>query len=108
MADLRRGIVIILREYLDLPRNGVTEIQEHAQRFRASIKAGDSPDALRMQAARIQMALGDVVDDAACGDVGARARALAKNASSLFQSVTVRNVAELADAAAMFVVALVK
>jgi hypothetical protein len=64
MADLRQGIVIILRECLDLPRNGVTEIQEHAQRFLASIKAGDSPDALRMQAARIQMALGDVVDDA--------------------------------------------
>jgi hypothetical protein len=34
--------------------------------------------------------------------------ALAKNASSLFQSVTVRNVVEVADAAAMFVVALVK
>ena len=82
MADLRQGIVIILRECLDLPRNGVTEIQEHAQRFLASIKAGDSPDTLRMQAARIQMALGDVVDDAACRDVVARPRALvAKNSN---------------------------
>jgi hypothetical protein len=34
--------------------------------------------------------------------------ALAKNASSLFQSVTVRNAAELAVAAAMFVVVWVK
>ncbi len=45
MADLRQRIVLILKECLDLPRSEVTEIQEHAQRFLASIEAGDSPDA---------------------------------------------------------------
>ncbi len=82
MADLRQGIVLILKECLDLPRSGVTEIREHAQRFLVSIEAGDSPDALRMQVARIQMAFGDVVNDAACRHVVARARALvAKNSN---------------------------
>ena len=76
MADLKQGIVLILKKCLDLPRGGLTEIQEHGQRFLASIEAGDSPDALRMQVARIQMALGDVVNDTACRDVVARARAL--------------------------------
>lgn len=82
MADLRQGVVIILRECLDLPRNRVTEIQKHAGHFLASIKAGDSPDALRMQVAKIQMALGDVVNDVACRGVVARACALvAKNSN---------------------------
>jgi hypothetical protein len=82
MADLRQGIVIIFRECLDLPRNGVTEIQEHAQRFLASIRAGDSSDALRMQVAGIQMALGNVANDAACRDVVARARSLVAKKSN--------------------------
>ena len=82
MADLRQGIVIILRECLDLPRDRVTEIQEHAARLLASIKTGQTPDALRMHVAKIQMALGDVVNDVACGGVVARARALVANNSN--------------------------
>jgi hypothetical protein len=82
MADLRQGIVLILKECLDLPRSEVIEIQEHARRLLVSIEAGDSPDALRIKVARIQMALGDVVNDASCRDVVARARAVvAKNSN---------------------------
>ena len=82
MTDLRQGIVIILGECLDLPRNRVTEIQEHAGHFLASIKAGASTDALRMQVAKIQMTLGDVVNHVACRGVVARACALVAKKSN--------------------------
>ena len=80
MADLKSGIAVILKVCLELPRSRETEIQEHAARLLASIKAGDSIDALRMQVAKIQMALGDPINDAACREAVAHTRALvAKN-----------------------------
>lgn len=82
MTDLGPGIAAILKVCLDLPRSRDSEIREHADRLLASIEAGESPESLRMQVAKIQMALGDAINDPACQDVVAQVCALAAKHSS--------------------------
>ena len=84
MTDFGSGIAEILKVCLELPRSRETEIREHAARLLASIKAGDPPEALRMQVAKIQKSLGDAINDAACREAVVHARAfLAKTSTEI-------------------------
>ena len=76
MSDLSQRLSAFLTECLRLPHSRESEIQNHADRILASIKAGASTDALRKQVAKIQLALANVVKDADCGNAVMRARAL--------------------------------
>jgi hypothetical protein len=67
---------VILRLCLEIPRARESGILPYAVRLQTSIRAGESPEALRMQVAKIQMALGGVVNDAICREAVKRASKL--------------------------------
>jgi hypothetical protein len=82
MADISAGLAAILIDCLHLPGRREEEIQSHATRFLANIKAGASTDSLRKQAARIQLALGKTENDAECLNAVMRARAFVARISN--------------------------
>jgi hypothetical protein len=79
---LTRGVVVILRDCLELSSKQDDELSDRAQKLLTSIRSGESEAALRMQVANIQLELAGFVDDGACKEAVERARKLVRENSN--------------------------
>jgi hypothetical protein len=76
-AALTRGIIVILRECLELsPTIKDAELAADAGRLLAQIKAGESEMAIRAEVAKIQQRLSQLVNDDTCKEVASLVRKL--------------------------------
>ena len=81
-AALVRGIAIILRECFELSQTEDAALDGYAERLLASIKAGESELALRMQVGDAQRQLDGIVNNSTCKEVIERAcKLMAENSN---------------------------